>query len=88
MGVLPKASLRLTTVVGVESSPTTVIPILFLLLQLPLLHSVDLLASVSMRLLEGLDVLAQRIVDVIRAHFQLAQQLSEGATAPGQSCTL
>ena len=39
----------------------------------------DLLASESRPVLGGLDVLPQRLVDVIGAHVELAHLLSEGA---------
>jgi hypothetical protein len=51
--------------VGVIPLATEVSPPVLLLLQLPLLHSVDPLTIVSLPCLVGLDVLVQRLLDVV-----------------------
>ena len=71
MGVLPQASLGSLWLVGVEIRPTAVGPPLLLVLQLPLLHVVESLASVTLPCLGCLDVLVQRILNVVAFHPQL-----------------
>jgi hypothetical protein len=58
--------------VGVVLPPTEVSPPLLLLLQLPLLHGMDPLAGVSLPHLGGLDVLVQRLLDVVDLDPKLA----------------
>ena len=48
----------------------------------------DPLACVSLPVLSGLDVLAQRLVDVGGVHVQLAHLPSQSGEASGRSCTL
>ena len=62
---LISGSLRL---VGVETRPTAVGPPLLLSLQLHLLHVVESLASVTLPRLGCLDVLLQRLLNVVALH--------------------
>ena len=58
--------------VGVETRPTVVGPPLLLVLQLPLLHVMESLASMTLPCLGRLDVLVQRILNVVTLHPQFS----------------
>ena len=84
-GSSPKLASGSLLLVGVEPSPTVVGPPLLLGLLLLSLQVVDPLAYVSLPVLGGLDVLAQRLVDVVGTDVQLAQLPSKRAEPSGRS---
>ena len=61
-------SLRL---IGVKTCPAAVRPPLLLSLQLQLLHVVESLASETLPCLGCIDMLVQRLLDVVALHLQL-----------------
>jgi hypothetical protein len=71
-GSSPKLASGSLLLVEVVPPPTEVSPPLFLLLQLPLLHSVDPFAGVSLPCLAGLDVLVHQPLNVVGLDPELA----------------
>ena len=87
-GSSPQLASGSLLLVGIKPSPTVVRPPLLLQLLLSLLYVMDSLACVSLPVLGGLDVLDQRLIDVVGVDVQLPQLLSKRAEPSVRSLML